>query len=72
MMPNRLQAPFTPDEAFGKQYSDRPGHLREIAMETGNRALAGIARAIGTERRHQVKEARQRQAAQAGKRQENE
>lgn len=68
MMPNRLQAPLTPDEALGEQYSDRPGHLREIAMETGNRALAGIARAIGIERRHQSKETQQRQAAQAGKR----
>lgn len=68
MMPNRLRAPLTPDEALGEKYSDRPGHLREIAMETGNRALAGIACAIGTERRHQAKEARQRQAAQAGKR----
>lgn len=60
MMPNRLRAPLTPDEALG--------FLREIAMETGNRALAGIARAIGKERRHQAKEARQRQAVQAGKR----
>lgn len=68
MMPNCLQAPLTPDEALGEQYSDRLGFLREIAMETGNRALAGIARAIGTERRHQVKEARKRQAAQADKR----
>ena len=68
MMPNRLRAPLTPDEALGEQYSDRLGFLREIAMETGNRSLAGIARAIGTEKRHQAKEARQRQAAQAGKR----
>ena len=68
MMPNRLQAPLTPDEALGEQYSDRPQFLRETAEETGNRGLMGIARAIGTERRHQAKEARQRQAAQAGKR----
>ena len=68
MMPNRLQAPLTPDEAFGEQYSDRPGPLREIAMETGNRSLAGIARATRTEQPHKAKEDRQRQAAQAGKR----
>ena len=68
MMPNRLGAPLTPDEALGEQYGKRLGFLREIAMETGNRALAGIARAMGTEKRHQAKEARQRQAAQAGKR----
>lgn len=24
MMPNRLLAPLTPDEALGEQYSDRP------------------------------------------------
>lgn len=68
MMPNRLPAPLTHDEALGEQYSNRLGFLREIAMETGNCTLAGIARAMGTEKRHQAKEARQRQAAQAGKR----
>ncbi len=68
MMPNRLRAPLTPDETLGEQYSNRLGFLREIAMETVNRALAGIARAMGTEKRHQAKEPRQRQAAQAGKR----
>lgn len=68
MMPNRLLSPLPPDEALGEQYIDRPGRLREIAMETGNRPLAGIARAIGKEKRQQAKEARQRQAAQAGKR----
>lgn len=68
MMPNRLRAPLSHDEALGEQYSNRLGFLREIAMETGNRALAGIARAIGAEKRHQAKESRQRQAAQAGKR----
>lgn len=65
MMPNRLRAPLTPDEALGEQYSDQPGFLREIALETGNRALVGIAQAIGKEKRRQFKEARQRHVAPA-------
>lgn len=68
LLPNRLRAPLTPDEALGEQYSVRPGYLREIALETGNRALVGIAQAIGKEKRRQFKEARQRHVALAGKR----
>ena len=69
MMPNRLRAPLTADEALGEQYSDRPNFLREIALETGNRALVGIAQAIGKEKRRQIKVAtRQRYEATAGKR----
>lgn len=68
MMPNRLRAPLTADEALGEQYIDRPSYLREIALETGNRALVGIAQAIGKEKRRQFKEARQRHVALAGKR----
>lgn len=49
--------PLTPDETLGDQYSDRPGFLREIALETGNRALVGIAQAISKEKRRQFKEA---------------
>lgn len=69
MMPNRLRAPLTPDEALGEQYSDRPNFLREIAWETGNRALVGIAQAISKEKRRQIKVAtRRRYEAIAGKR----
>lgn len=69
MMPNRLRAPLTPDEALGEQYSDRPQFLREIAEETGNRGLMGIARAIQIDNRKRAAEAsRRRYAALAGKR----
>lgn len=69
MMPNRLRAPLTPDEALGEQYSDRPQFLREIAYETGNRGLMGIARAIQIDNRKRAAEAsRRRYAALAGKR----
>ncbi len=68
MMPNRLRAPLTHDEALGEQYSDRPQFLREIAEETGNRGLMGITRAIQIDNRKRTAEAsRRRHEALAGR-----
>jgi len=68
MMPDRLRAPLTLDEALGEQYSDRPQFLREIAEETGNRGLVGIARAIQIDNRKRAAEAsRRRYEALTGK-----
>ena len=44
LMPNRLNAPLTPEERLAEHYADRPARLLELAAETKNRALYGIAR----------------------------
>lgn len=46
LLPNRLQAPLTPDERLAEQYLDRPARLLELAAETRNRALYQIARGM--------------------------
>jgi len=60
LLPNRTRAPLTSDEVMAEQQGDRLNLCREIAYETGNRCLAGIARAISAERQQRAKEARRR------------
>lgn len=57
MIPNRTLAPLTPDEALAECYADLQ-RLRELAQETGNRALLGIAYALQREKRARVAERR--------------
>ncbi len=60
LLPNRIRAPLTSDEVLAEQHGDRLNLCREIAEETGNRCLVGIARAISAEREQRAKEARRR------------
>jgi hypothetical protein len=62
LLPNRIRAPLTADEAMAEQHGGRLHLLREIAQETGNRPLAGIVRAMSAEERQQAKESRRRAA----------
>jgi len=44
LLPNRLHAPLTREERMAEYYMDQPARLLELAAETKNRALYGIAR----------------------------
>lgn len=45
-IPNRISHPLTDDERLAEQYIGRPHALLELAKETGNRTLIGLAREL--------------------------